>query len=176
MRVCLHAYHRTPSINAQCRSKSWNWSEMSLNVDQCQSIPINSSQCRIKASLNINSAWSGIDRHWSELINIGINARSFDRHWALIGGVLISLYAPIFQCHFQRDSLQKHSLKHYVIIFTWVISLYLRIKIWVVSILITYPFSRWLDIWCHIDKILVIVVKLTEPNIQPNCYLFMEEK
>ncbi len=28
----------------QCRSKSWHWSEMSLNADHCRSMPINSSQ------------------------------------------------------------------------------------------------------------------------------------
>ncbi len=47
----------------QCRSKSWPWSEMSLNAD-----------------------------HSSELIDIGINARiliGIDRYWALIEGVLV---------------------------------------------------------------------------------------
>ncbi len=42
----------------QCRSKSWHWSEMPLN------------------------------RHWSELIDIGINARiliGIDRHWSALG-------------------------------------------------------------------------------------------
>ncbi len=55
----------------QCPSKSWHWSETSLNADHCQSIPINSS-----------------DRHWSELIDIGINARiliCIDRHWSALG-------------------------------------------------------------------------------------------
>ncbi len=65
------------------------------NADQCRSMPIkilalipmsiNSDQCR---SMPINCELIGIDRHWSELIDIGINARiliGIDRHWSALG-------------------------------------------------------------------------------------------
>ncbi len=76
---------RTPSINAQCRSiRSMPIEIMALirNASQCRSLPINADQ------------FPSIDRHLSELIYIGINARiliGIDWHWALIGGVLIKL-------------------------------------------------------------------------------------
>ncbi len=58
---------RHTSINAQCRSKSWHWSEMPLNADQFLSMP-----------RGINRNWSlliKIDRHWDQCQN-------FDWHWS----------------------------------------------------------------------------------------------
>ncbi len=62
---------------------------MSINSDQCRSIP------------NVLlMPWSGIDRHWEELVGNDRHWETFrinsmiligiDRHWALIGGVLYS--------------------------------------------------------------------------------------
>ena len=51
------------------------------NVSQCRSLPINADQFRSIPLI-------GIDRHWSELIDIGINARiliCIDRHWSALG-------------------------------------------------------------------------------------------
>ncbi len=58
---------------------------LSINADHWRSMPINAHQCWI------NSAWSGIDQHWSALIGIDRHwhqCRDFDRHWALIEGIL----------------------------------------------------------------------------------------
>ncbi len=63
-------YYRTPPINAQCQSMPIKIMALIRNVSQCWSLPI------------------GIDRHWSELIDIGINARiliGIDRHWSALG-------------------------------------------------------------------------------------------
>ena len=48
----------------QCRSKSWHWSEMSLNADHCL--------------IWHWSALIGIDRHWDQCQN-------FERHWSTLG-------------------------------------------------------------------------------------------
>ncbi len=53
------------------------------NADQCQSMPINADQ-----NHGIDPKCLGIDRHWSELIDIGINARiliGIDQHWSALG-------------------------------------------------------------------------------------------
>ncbi len=99
----FHAVCRTIPINAQCRSKSWHWSEMSLNANQFWSIPLNADQCRsmpdqgiIKTCL-INSAWSGIDRHWEELIGI-------DRNWSTLGSMPEFWSALIGIGHWSRES------------------------------------------------------------------------
>ena len=57
----IYVKYRTPSINAQCRSKSWHWSEMPLNASQF-----------------------GIERNWSALIDIGIKGRILIRvgYWS----------------------------------------------------------------------------------------------
>ncbi len=61
---------RTPSINAQCRSKSWQWSQCRLV--HCRSILINFRQFRSMPFNRINARSSrivpaliGIGRHWS---------------------------------------------------------------------------------------------------------------
>ncbi len=54
-------------IADQCRS-------IPLNFSQFRSMPINADQCQIKQN------WSGIDRHWSALIDI-------DRHWSALIGI-----------------------------------------------------------------------------------------
>ena len=74
----------------QCRSKFWHWS-------QCRSIPINADQFlsmpirHWSTLICIERNWSefiGIDRQWSALRDISDQCYDFDRHWALIGGVL----------------------------------------------------------------------------------------
>ncbi len=66
---------------------------MPLNAYHCRSMQINSDQFR-----SIDQSWSALtntNQHWSELIDIGINARIFiciDWHWALIEGVLFIVY------------------------------------------------------------------------------------
>ncbi len=73
--------------------KFWHWS-------QCRSIPINNWSALIRIDRHWDQ-WQNFDRHWSiywhwsELIDIGINARILicnDRHWVLIEGVLYSWY------------------------------------------------------------------------------------
>ncbi len=79
---------RTPSINAQCRSKSWHWSEMPLNASQYRLIPINSSQCRIKATCRSMLDQFCLIWHWSELIGIDRHwdqCQNSDRHWSASG-------------------------------------------------------------------------------------------
>ncbi len=95
------------------------------NVDQCQPMPIKiialypkclsmliiASQCR---SIPINLALIGIDQHWSELINIEINARiliGIDRHWALIKGVL-KIERGIRNCY--KSKCKSFPLRHSV--------------------------------------------------------------
>ncbi len=107
--IFIYSKDRTPPINAQSRSKSWHWSEMSLNADQFRSRGMVTKVLTSGSSTGIDRHWSaligidrnwseliGIDRHWSELIDIGINARiliGIDRHWALIKGVLKRIYS-----------------------------------------------------------------------------------
>ncbi len=54
-------------INAQCRSKSWHWSEMPLNADHCRSMVIN---------WNRSTSWTlgSMPEFWWALISIG--------HWS----------------------------------------------------------------------------------------------
>ncbi len=87
---------RTPSINAQCQS-------MPLKILALIPMSINSDQCRSKFWHNVLTVftnvllmpWSGIDRHWEELIGIDRNwsavrgisdqCHDFDRHWSALG-------------------------------------------------------------------------------------------
>ncbi len=72
--ISLPTIIRTPPINAQCRSKSWHWSEMPLNADHRRSIPLNADQCRLRG---IDRNWStlgSMPEFWSTLIGIG--------HWS----------------------------------------------------------------------------------------------
>ncbi len=79
---------RTPSINAQCRSmpiKIPALIPMSINSDQCWSIPIDSSHCRSMPINVLLMPWSGIDRQWSAFRDISDQCHDFDRHWSALG-------------------------------------------------------------------------------------------
>ena len=96
--ICTESFWNQESLNQcpipintdQCRSKSWHWSKMPLNADHCWSMPINSDQFLSTHFMNAGSilldlALIGIERNWSELIDIWINARilnSIERHWS----------------------------------------------------------------------------------------------
>ncbi len=78
---------KTPSINAQC------WS-MPISADQNHGIDPKCLWLPINANL-LDLELVGIDLHWSELIDIRINARiliSIDPHWSVLG---IDLGSPV---------------------------------------------------------------------------------
>ena len=78
--------------------RHWSLIPMLINVDQCQSICLNTSRCRSMTLMR------GTDQHWSAMIGIGRFFRSmpeflsalitFDGYWAMIEGVLKL-------CHYQ---------------------------------------------------------------------------
>ena len=81
---------RSSPINANLGAKSWHWSEMPIDADHCRSmlININLYQCQsMPDQFCLIWHWStlvGIERNWSALIDIGINARILSGigHWS----------------------------------------------------------------------------------------------
>ncbi len=83
-------------------------------IAQCRSMPINADQNHPMQNFMLNQPYSmydfgweeliGIDRHWSTLINIGINARiliGIDRHWSALG---IDRGSPVLGRGIQKGS------------------------------------------------------------------------
>ena len=57
---------------------------MSINADQCRSMPINSYQCRIKQNWCFTGA---LIRHWSAMIGIERHFRSMPWFWSALIGI-----------------------------------------------------------------------------------------
>ncbi len=127
----IHAvvtYHRTPLINAQCRSmpiKIVALIPMSINSDQCRSFPIN-------------------DWHWEALrinamILIGIYWQ-----WALIEGVLILIYMSDMQSITQVNT--NKSYNPYVCVWSTYILLHMEDTLCTLCQLIVTvccPIEKW---------------------------------
>ncbi len=94
--------------------KSWSGAATSgflwTSHDQCRSMLINTDQWRF------NSAWAGIERNWSELIDIGINARILIGigHWSRESCILDHRCRPLYHRH--RQDTHVHAMRTNILI------------------------------------------------------------